>query len=126
MYLSAKTIAQGLNKSRQTGPNRYSACCPAHDDENPSLSITQASEIVLVHCHSGCSQHDVINRLRDRGLWHKKPEQEPGAKLNLSPAEREYAHLYCLIYWDNVRKGYLPTNQEDRQFRAFSSALYEI
>ena len=41
------------------------ACCPAHDDRAPSLSITDATGgKVLVRCHAGCDQRDVIAALR--------------------------------------------------------------
>ena len=34
--------------------------CPAHDDKNPSLSISETSEgRILWHCHAGCSQEAV-------------------------------------------------------------------
>ena len=40
------------------------ARCPAHDDHEPSLSITEAKDgKVLVHCHAGCDQRDVIDAL---------------------------------------------------------------
>jgi putative DNA primase/helicase len=45
------------------------AKCPAHDDRNPSLSIREADGKVLLHCYAGCSQQDVINVLKARGLW---------------------------------------------------------
>jgi len=46
------------------------ARCPAHEDREPSLSITDANGgVVLVRCHAGCDQRDVIAVLRDRGIW---------------------------------------------------------
>ncbi len=39
------------------------AQCPAHDDANPSLSIRQIPDKVLVFCHAGCSTADVLNAL---------------------------------------------------------------
>lgn len=39
------------------------ARCPAHDDRNPSLSISQGREGVVVHCHVGCTQEDVVAAL---------------------------------------------------------------
>jgi len=50
---------------------RSSVClCPAHDDSNPSLSVSiSADELVLVHCFAGCGQGAVVDALRLRGLW---------------------------------------------------------
>jgi hypothetical protein len=46
------------------------ARCPAHDDREPSLSISAGPDgKVLVHCHAGCDQHDVVAALRRRDLW---------------------------------------------------------
>jgi putative DNA primase/helicase len=37
--------------------------CPAHDDNTPSLSISQGTNgKVLVHCHARCSLEDVLER----------------------------------------------------------------
>ena len=47
----------------------WMACCPAHDDRTPSLSICDASGKVLVYCHAGCEQRKVIEALKERGLW---------------------------------------------------------
>ena len=49
------------------------ACCPAHDDRRPSLSIRDGDDgKLLVYCHAGCGQEDVIAALRARGLWREK------------------------------------------------------
>ncbi|MFG1288424.1 DUF7146 domain-containing protein [Xanthobacter versatilis] len=46
------------------------ARCPAHDDTTPSLSISAGKwGKVLVRCHAGCDQRDVIAALSARGLW---------------------------------------------------------
>ena len=44
-------------------------CCPAHDDKHPSLSIRDSDDgKVLVHCHAGCAQDDVVAELKDQGM----------------------------------------------------------
>ena len=48
---------------RATGSNRSIAQCPAHDDRNPSLSITQIEGQALLHCHAGCHVDDILNAL---------------------------------------------------------------
>ena len=124
MNLSAESIALSLDKGRRIKTDHYAACCPAHDDRTPSLSITQVSDKVLLYCHSGCSQSEVIDALLSRGLWTKKSEVQDVATPAFTKDELEYLQLYCLIYRDNVRKGYTPTKEEDSQFRSFSRVCY--
>lgn len=41
---------------------RYRACCPAHDDKDPSLSITETlNGTILLKCWSGCSAHEIVS-----------------------------------------------------------------
>ena len=54
-------------------PSGWMAPCPAHEDDKPSLSIGEADGKILLHCHAGCSQRDVIDALRSRGLWDTAP-----------------------------------------------------
>ncbi len=48
--------------------NYGTARCPAHDDRNPSLSITERDGKLLVHCHAGCDQGAVWDALKGMGL----------------------------------------------------------
>jgi predicted P-loop ATPase len=66
--MDAATIAAGLPRPRKSGDG-WSACCPAHDDKNPSLSINDSDSGVLVRCHAGCSQDDVVTALKEKNLW---------------------------------------------------------
>lgn len=39
---------------------KWSACCPAHDDRRPSLSIALKAEgTILLNCHAGCEAADI-------------------------------------------------------------------
>jgi hypothetical protein len=62
--MTAETIAKALG-GRKVGQG-WTARCPAHDDREPSLSIRDADGKVLVRCHAGCDQRDVIAALRTR------------------------------------------------------------
>jgi putative DNA primase/helicase len=69
----AAEIASALPKCRKSGPG-YLACCPAHEDANPSLSITHGRDgKPLIHCFAGCTQDAVIAALRALSLW---PDRE--------------------------------------------------
>ncbi len=42
----------------------WTACCPAHDDRHPSLSVSLGKEgQVLLHCHAGCSVENIVEAL---------------------------------------------------------------
>lgn len=50
-----------LEKVKQRQPGQWSACCPAHADKGPSLSIRETNEgAVLLHCFAGCEVRDVV------------------------------------------------------------------
>lgn len=43
----------------------FKACCPAHEDRNPSLSISEADDgTVLLKCFAGCATEDVVAAMR--------------------------------------------------------------
>lgn len=56
-------ILSRLKKVRKTGRASWIACCPAHQDKSPSLSITMTENRVLAHCFGGCNNKDVVNYL---------------------------------------------------------------
>jgi putative DNA primase/helicase len=89
--MKAETIAKALGGRKAGGA--WMACCPAHDDREPSLSIIDAKGgKVLVRCHAGCDQAQVIAKLRSRGLWednsHRQRDfirQQPRLSANDQP-----------------------------------------
>ncbi len=58
--MSAETLITRLHGVKNTGPNRWLARCPAHDDRSPSLSISDRDGRVLLHCFGGCETEDVL------------------------------------------------------------------
>ena len=49
-----------IHKSRDS----YSAACPAHDDNKPSLSVSVGrDQPVVLHCHAGCSPDEILRAL---------------------------------------------------------------
>lgn len=51
-----------LNAARQTGRG-WIACCPAHGDKNPSLSIREGERGILLRCFAGCSVQEICGAL---------------------------------------------------------------
>ena len=99
--IDAERIARALDKGRRSGDG-WVACCPAHDDANPSLSITDNPDggAPLVHCHAGCSQDAVLGELKARELWTN------GADAELHRYEYRRAdgapHLTVCMYRDRL------------------------
>lgn len=80
--MTAETLAHNLGGKRSG--RTWHACCPAHDDREPSLAIRDGDDgRVLVHCHAGCDQRDVIEALHRRGLWDRRQD---GQAFRSAPA----------------------------------------
>ena len=57
------------------------ACCPGHDDINPSLAIAdKTGGGLLVHCHANCDQVDVVAALKTLNLWPGKGDIYPPSR----------------------------------------------
>jgi putative DNA primase/helicase len=72
--LTAARIAGELGGAKREGAG-WRCRCPAHDDHDPSLGITERDGKILFKCRAGCEQAAVIEPLRRRHLW-----PESGAK----------------------------------------------
>src|SRR6185437_4889339 len=76
--MTAQDLARALGAQR-TG-STWMARCPAHEDREPSLAISDASDgKILVRCHAGCDQRSVISSLHARGLW-TDAQSRPGTR----------------------------------------------
>lgn len=52
-----------LTKVKQTGPDSWIACCPAHEDRSPSMTIRDAGGKVLLHCFAGCEPAAILEAI---------------------------------------------------------------
>lgn len=53
-----------LEGVRATGPGRWAARCPAHEDRSPSLSIRATDDgKTLLHCFVGCAPDDILSAI---------------------------------------------------------------
>jgi hypothetical protein len=84
---NAELILSRLDKVKQTGDGRWTACCPAHEDKSPSLAVRELDGgRVLLHCFAGCETPDVLAALgldmndlflEGAKAHHAKPERRP-------------------------------------------------
>lgn len=103
--MNVESVASALG-GRKTG-GAWIARCPAHMDREPSLSIADGKDgRVLVRCHAGCAQRDVIAALRARGLWkdadrrRDKTIGSPAEATNPPDRESEKRTQKALRIWD--------------------------
>lgn len=62
--MSAAKLLDRLEGVRQTGPSRWLARCPAHEDRSPSLSIRELDDgRILLNDFGGCQSADVLAAL---------------------------------------------------------------
>jgi len=55
-------ILERLHKVHKNGSG-YMACCPAHEDKNPSLRVTERDDKILIKCFSGCETRDIVSAI---------------------------------------------------------------
>lgn len=75
-------VLNRLDKVKSAGVDKWKACCPAHDDKNPSLAISETSEgVVLLKCWAGCTTKEIVSamglELRDLFPGDKQPRRGP-------------------------------------------------
>jgi putative DNA primase/helicase len=96
------SIFEQLQGFKQTGKDQYQACCPAHDDNKPSLSIGIGEDgRILVNCKAGCPTEDVCVALgiemkdlfpdawdEDSGCSPPMSEYQPAANISKKEPSR--------------------------------------
>jgi len=63
--MNVDNLLSRLQKVRKGfNPDTWQACCPAHQDNSPSLALKVLNDgRILLHCFGGCSQHEVTAAL---------------------------------------------------------------
>lgn len=78
--MSAETLLSRLQGVRKTGPSKWIARCPAHQDRSPSLCITEKDDgTVLIWCGAQCGAEAVLQAvgLEFSDLFPKDPAWKP-------------------------------------------------
>jgi putative DNA primase/helicase len=105
----ADSIGKALGGHRSGGG--WVCKCVAHDDKEPSLSIKDGHDQILVKCHAGCDPRDIIAELQRRGLWPERektrdysarPKPERAARPEPPPQETSMAKVATRIWRECV------------------------
>lgn len=83
-----EVLLSRLTKVRVGSKQHWMACCPAHADRSPSLSIRQADDgKILIKCFAGCPTDHVLSAVR---LSYS--DLFPSLESRYAYAERVVAH----------------------------------
>ncbi len=126
--MSAELLLSLLSKVRKMGPDRWMACCPAHNDKSPSLSIRECSDgRVLLHCWTGCGASEIIEavgltfdalfpeKLTDHTPRERQPFSHREAMAGLVPEV-----MFVAAASSDMLKGPLKKQDHDRLIIAVS------
>jgi hypothetical protein len=59
--MDVNDLVARLEKAKRTSRDSWLACCPAHKDRTPSLTVRGLDDgRILIHCFSGCGAADVM------------------------------------------------------------------
>ena len=124
-----------LERVKQTGADQYIACCPAHEDRSPSLSIKRVDDRVLIHCFAGCCASDVLAAvglsladLYDRPLGHyRSPVHKAQRRRNDQALEflkaLKHEIIVTALAADRTLAGYRLTDEEHERVHQAHQAI---
>lgn len=102
--MAVDAIISRLAKVRSTGKDSWLACCPAHPDKTPSLTVRALNDgRILVHCFSGCGAADVVAALGlemtdlfPERLGEFKPVPQPFSAMDVLRALRRESGVLAI------------------------------
>jgi hypothetical protein len=106
------------------GSNHFMACCPAHDDRTPSLSIgIDDDSRVLLHCFAGCSPEEVREAIG--APWSDYfPFGKPTGEKRYTSFDKDgkpHAHRRFYDEQGETRRPWTQTGVKTKQMRLYRS-----
>ena len=121
-----------LTNAKVVSHNKWIGHCPHHDDKTPSLSITDTNDKILIHCHAGCSQGDVLSHFTSDSkskTSHKRIQSNPTKSDNSEkkpnkplPGKRDENYRYLINKYYSETRG-IP--QQKSYGRIFIRKIHE-
>lgn len=118
--MDLETLLARLKGAHKAGKG-WLACCPAHDDRTPSLSLTEADDgKVLIHCFAGCKPCDVVGAigLSMKDLFSREASPDERRRIKKAAAMATIRDAQLVI---EAAKS-LPLSADDRSFLAKTQA----
>jgi hypothetical protein len=77
--MKAAAFLSRCQKVKETGRGTWVACCPAHEDRSPSMTVRELEDgRVLLHCFAGCDVEAILGAvgMGFDALFPDKPRQD--------------------------------------------------
>ena len=103
-------------KQVQTNENGIIACCPAHEDKNPSLSASYTDETILVKCHAGCTFEEIVSAVgMDSSQFFAQEEKTPPKTIEATYRyeDKDVKHAFDVIRYEP--KDFRPQSPDGRR-----------
>jgi len=102
--MTIENLLSRLTKVKSRTHGNWIACCPAHDDKTPSMTIREVDDgRILVHCFGGCSAEEIMgaaglemSELFPERLADATPMRRPFNSHNVLEALDEEALVVCM------------------------------
>ena len=113
VFSFVEKLLSRLDRVKQTRAGHYLACCPAHQDKSPSLTVREMPDgRVLIHCFAGCDVESVLaavgltfsDLFPPRSIEHAKAERAPFYAIDVLRALSHEA-LVVAIAAETLRRG---------------------
>jgi hypothetical protein len=121
---SAARIAESL--AGHPVPSRggnFLVPCPAHDDDNPSLSLRDGARGLIVHCFSGCEPSAVYTAIRRHGYHLRSGDTAPKPIKGTSEYERRQHEKAAWLWSQRQPIAGSPAECYLREARGYQGAL---
>ena len=116
MSAKLQELLSRLDKCREVPTSKHdrtwSACCPAHDDKNPSFGVALCHDgKILMHCYAGCSIDEICFSLGvqpqdlfpEESNWKKQKYDTSTDELVVQLGDRDMAKGNALSAADKKR-----------------------
>jgi hypothetical protein len=104
--MTTEEVLSRFQGVRPAGSRKWKARCPAHEDKDPSLSISEKDGKTLLKCHAGCATAEILKRagleMRDLFTANSTGRRKGGPKGREVKAYDYVDEAGALLY-QNVR-----------------------
>lgn len=131
--MSADILLSKLLKVRQTSRNSWVACCPAHEDKRPSMTIKETDAgTVLVHCFAQCGAVDILSAVGldfdalfpPKSVDYSKPQRRAFPALDILQSIATETMIVAVAAC-NVRQGIALNDDDHQRLLVASERIFE-